>query len=184
MNQRKTDERKLIQAVAHKDKEALKELFQIYHKRVFRYAFKMLGDYENANDITSDVFVTIWEKASSFKGYSSLSTWIFGITRNKTLTFFKKRRYHVDLKDTNFAHDSRETLHQRQDLQLALSTLSVEHREVLEMIFFLGLSYEEAAQLLKCPVGTVKSRIFHAKKLLGKFLSSTPEHSASNSTSL
>jgi len=177
LNQEKRDEQKLIQAVANKNKEALKELFQIYHKRVFRYAFKMMGDYENADDITSEVFVTIWEKAASFKGHSSLSTWIFGITRNKILIFFTKRRRHVDLEDANCAHDSREMIHKHQDLQLALNTLSEEHREALEMIFFLGLSYDEAAQVLGCPVGTVKSRIFHAKKLIGKFLSANSNHS-------
>ena len=162
----------LLSRITRKDKEALKQLFEIYHKRIFGFAYKMLNDYEAASDIASEVFVTIWEKAGSFKGKSSPSTWIFGITRNKVRVFYSKKRYFSDLDDANLANDTRKSLHQYQDLKLALNILSVEHLEALEMIFFLGLSYEEAAELIGCPVGTVKSRIFHAKKMLEQFLAS------------
>ena len=164
----------LIQAVARKEKEALEKLFESYHKRVFRFAYKLLNDYETAHDVTSDVFVTIWERASSFKGNSPASTWILGITRNKVRTFFRKRRRFTDLEDANVSRDTQETINARHDMECALRALSLEHREAIEMIFYLGLSYDEAAEIIGCPVGTVKSRVFHAKKLLGKFLSSNP----------
>ena len=162
----------LISRITRKDKEALKQLFETYHKRIFRFAYKMLNDYEAASDITSEVFVAVWEKAGSFKGKSAPSTWIFGIAHNKIRSFFRKKKYFNELDDTNLAEDSMDSLHKHQDLKLALNILSAEHREVLEMIFFLGLTYEEAAELIGCPLGTVKSRVFHAKKMLEQFLSS------------
>ncbi len=160
----------LIQAITRKDKEALKQLFETYHKRIFRFAFKFTNDADTAKDVTSDVFITIWEKADSFKGNSPLSTWIFGITRNKIRTFYRKKHTFVDIEKTSLANDTRDIIHTREDLKNALDRLSVEHREAIEMIFYLGFSYEEAAGAIGCPVGTVKSRIFHAKRLLEHYL--------------
>ena len=77
----------------------------------------------------------------------------------------------MDIDKTNLSHDTRGTLDARGDIQYALNQLSLEHREAIEMIFYLGLSYEEASEIIGCPVGTVKSRVFHAKKLLGYHLS-------------
>jgi len=132
-----TDTR-LLARITRKDKEALKQLFETYHKRIFRFAYKMLNDYEAANDITSEVFVAIWENSGSFKGNSSPSTWIFGIAHNKIRSFFKKKKYFDELDDRTLAENTMESLHKHQDLKLALNILSAEHREALEMIFFLG----------------------------------------------
>ena len=170
-NQEALNESVLIRAVARKDKEALRQLFESYHKRVFRFAYKLTNNYETANDVTSDVFVTIWEKAGSFKGNSPLSTWIFGIARNKIRSFYRKKQHFVDIEETNLADDTKNNIGLRQDMEYALSCLSTEHREAVEMIFYLGFSYEEASGIIGCPVGTVKSRIFHAKKLLEHYLS-------------
>ncbi len=170
-NQEALNESALIRAVARKDKEALRKLFESYHKRVFRFAYKLTNDYEAANDITSDVFVTIWEKAGSFKGNSPLSTWIFGITRNKIRSLYRKKQIFVDIEEVNIATETKSTIGLRQDMQYALNRLSQEHREAIEMIFYLGFSYEEASAIIGCPVGTVKSRIFHAKKLMEHYLS-------------
>lgn len=161
----------MIQAVARKEKEALEKLFESYHKRVFRFAYKLLNDYEAAHDVTSDVFVTIWEKAGSFKGQSPVSAWIFGITRNKIRIHFRKRKRFMDLDKANVSYDTSDALDARHDLKYALKMLSLKHREVIEMIFYLGFSYEEAAEVIGCPVGTVKSRIYHAKKSLEFHLS-------------
>ncbi len=161
----------LIRAVARKDKEALKQLFESYHKRIFSFAYKLTNDFETANDITSDVFVTIWERAGSFKGDSPLSTWIFGITRNKVLTYYRNRHHFTNIDEANLSSDSGDQTDAREDIRYALGRLSLEHREAVEMIFYLGFTYEEAAQIAGCPVGTIKSRIFHAKKLLGHYLS-------------
>ena len=163
-------ERNLIQAVARKDKEALKQLFETYHKRIFRFAFKLTNDMDAANDVTSDVFATIWEKAGSFRGNSPLSSWIFGITRNKVRALYRKKHTFVDINEANLSNDTRDAVNAREDLSYALSRLSPEHREIVEMIFYLGFSYEEAAGVIGCPVGTVKSRVFHAKKLLEHYL--------------
>jgi RNA polymerase sigma-70 factor (ECF subfamily) len=160
----------LIQAVARKDKEALKQLFEAYHKRIFRFAYKLTSDREAASDVTSDVFITIWEKANRFKGQSSLSTWIFGITRNKIRALYRKKLHFVDMERASLSNDTSNSIHLREDLKDALQHLSLEHREAVEMIFYLGFSYKEAAKIIGCPVGTVKSRIFHAKKLLEHYL--------------
>jgi len=160
----------LIAAIARKDKEALKTLYLRYNKKIYRFAFKHLNNYEASQDITSEVFLTIWEKAGTFQGRSRVSTWIFGIAYNKIRgTIRKKNMFELGLNDVPVETASK--IDAKYDFSQAFERLSISQKEVVEMIFYLGLSYKETAEIIGCPEGTVKSRAFHARKNLQATLS-------------
>jgi RNA polymerase sigma-70 factor (ECF subfamily) len=173
------DERSLIGLIAAGDVEAFKTLHQAYQKRLFAYSMKMLGDAGVAEELCNDVLLDVWRQARQFRGQSKLSTWIFGIAHHKALNALRKsaRRTDVSLEHAAATPDRRpgpEAEAERRDthemLEAALGKLSREQREVIELTFYHGFSYEEIAQIVKCPAGTVKTRMFHAKQKLREWL--------------
>ena len=174
------DELSLISRVAVGDVEAFKTLHQDYQTRLFAYSMKMLGDVGSAEELCNDVMLDVWRQAGQFKGKSKLSTWIFGIARYKALNTLRRkgRRINVTLEQAAKTADARpdpektaERRDTREKLEAALRTLSQEHREVIESTFYHEFSYEEIAQIMKCPVGTVKTRMFYARHKLRAWLS-------------
>lgn len=174
------DELSLISRVAVGDIEAFKTLYQVYQTRLFAYSKKMLSDVGSAEELCNDVMLDVWRQAGQFKGKSKLSTWIFGIARYKALNMLRRkgRRINVTLEQAAKTADARpdpektaERRDTREKLEAALRTLSQEHREVIELTFYQEFSYEEIAQIMKCPVGTVKTRMFYARHKLRAWLS-------------
>lgn len=167
------DEHSLINRIASGDLEAFKSLYQSYQKRLFAYSIKMLTDAAAAEELSSDVMLEVWKQAGEFQGRSKLSTWIFGIAHNKALNVLRQKntRTNVGLDQARITVDERpdpEQSAERRDtlkhLETALGTLSLDHREVVELTFYHEFSYEEIAQIMNCPVNTVKSRMFYAKQ--------------------
>ena len=173
------EELSLIGRVAAGDVEAFKTLHGAYQRRLFAYSMKMLGDVGAAEELCNDVLLEVWRQARQFEGRSQLSTWVFGIAHHKALNALRKsgRRADLALDAAAATPDGRpgpeaEAEHRdtREMLEAALSKLSREHREVVELTFYHGFSYEEIAQIVKCPAGTVKTRMFHAKQRLREWL--------------
>lgn len=173
------DELSLIGRVAAGDVEAFKTLHHAYQRRLFAYSLKMLGDAGAAEELCSDVLLDVWRQAGQFAGRSKLSTWVFGIAHNKALNALRKsaRGADVALEHAAATPDARpnpeaeaERRDTRERLEAALGKLSREHREVVELTFYHGFSYEEVAQIVRCPAGTVKTRMFHAKQKLREWL--------------
>jgi RNA polymerase sigma-70 factor (ECF subfamily) len=173
------DERSLIGRVAAGDVEAFKALHYTYQKRLFAYSMKMLDDAGAAEELCNDVLLDVWRQAGRFRGQSKLSTWVFGIAHNKALNALRRRGQRADVAlehaaTTPDARPNPEAEAERRDtharMEAALGRLSREHREVVELTFYHGFSYEEIAQIVKCPVGTVKTRMFHAKLKLREWL--------------
>jgi RNA polymerase sigma-70 factor, ECF subfamily len=173
------DELSLIGRVAAGDVEAFKTLHRAYQKRLFAYSMKMLEDAGAAEELCSDVLLDVWRQAAQFGGRSKLSTWVFGIAHNKALNALRKstRRNHAALEHAAATPDGRpgpedeaELRDTRARLAAALGKLSREQREVVELTFYHGFSYEEIAQIVNCPAGTVKTRMFHAKQKLREWL--------------
>ncbi|HKR11399.1 MAG TPA: sigma-70 family RNA polymerase sigma factor [Pyrinomonadaceae bacterium] len=174
------NERSLLRRVAAGDVEAFKTLHQAYQKRLFAYAMKMLGDAGAAEELSSDVMFEVWKQARQFRGKSKVSTWIFGIAHYKTLNALRRKGpgMAVTLDQAKTTSDRRpdpEQLAERCDmlerLETALGHLSLDHREVIELTFYHEFSYEEIAQIMNCPVNTVKSRMFYAKQKMREVLS-------------
>jgi RNA polymerase sigma-70 factor (ECF subfamily) len=167
-----------IRRIAAGDRRAFEELYEVYSRRVFRFMIRMVRDEARAEELVNDVLVEVWKSAGRFEGRSKPSTWIFGIAHHKGLNALRGRKFQLtELDEAHPVADPvegadaavhRATLRKR--VRTALDGLSHEHRAVVELTFFQGLSYPEIAEVVGCPTGTVKTRMFHAKKRLGPLL--------------
>jgi RNA polymerase sigma-70 factor (ECF subfamily) len=172
-------QREWLRQTARGDRTAFEQLYRAYHKRIFGYLFRTLSNAEAAEELASDVMLEMWKSAGTFRGESQVSTWLFGIARFKALSHLRRPRADSvdadeadeiadakDLQDEALVKDSMKT-----GIKNALARLSPDHREVMELTFFQDLSYPEIAKVLNCPVNTVKTRMFHARKKLRELLS-------------
>jgi RNA polymerase sigma-70 factor (ECF subfamily) len=167
-------EREWLRRIAGGDRAAFEALYRAYHRRVFGYLFRMVGSADRADELASDVLLEVWTSAGRFKGESRPSTWIFGIARFKALSSLRRNEpATVEVEEIENIEDAGEsqdamliTASMQQAVRSALATLSPPHREVMELTFYDGFSYPEIAEILKCPVNTVKTRMFHARKQL------------------
>ena len=167
-----------IRRIAAGDRRAFEELYAVYANRVFRFMIRMVRDEARAEELVNDVLVEVWKSAGRFEGRSKPSTWIFGIAHHKGLNALRGKKVQcTELDEARPIADPKEgadvavdrgTLRAR--VQSVLGALSPDHRAVIELTFFHGLSYPEIAEAIDCPVGTVKTRMFHAKKRLGPLL--------------
>ena len=177
-----TTEQELLASVAGGHMAAFEELYRQYDKRVFRYICTFLHDRAAAEEALSDTMLAVWQGAGSFSHTSRISTWIFGIARHKALDAMRRnvrRQQEVEL-DTaaDLAHPGTNPIDQIEREQVAVMTkkaidrLSQDHREILYLVFYEELPYEDIALLLAIPVNTVKTRVFYAKQQLKQHLSS------------
>ena len=168
----------LIQEIAAGDRDAFEKLYRAYAPRLFRYLFSMTGDAGTSEELTNDVMVAAWKGAPNFRGESRVSTWLFGIAHHKALNAVRgKQPLTVEIEQASEAAAPDEGPQEivlrhslEQTVRSALQELSPEHREVMELTFYQGLSYLEIAEIMQCPVNTVKTRMFYAKKKLQEVL--------------
>lgn len=173
----------LIDEITKGREAAFVRLFERHGERVFRYAWRLTRDQGKAEEVTNDVMLQVWNGASEFAGRSAVTTWLLGITRNLAFNSIRRKQLEtVELgsapepidetaaADTQIALRSEQSL--RSAIRRALGSLSIEHRDVVELTFFHELSYPEIAELIDVPVGTVKTRMYHAKRQLKTLLQS------------
>jgi RNA polymerase sigma-70 factor, ECF subfamily len=182
----------LLDRIAHRDRDSLRSLFRRYAKRVQSFALRMTHDVGTAEEIVDDTFLAVWDRAATFRGDSRPSTWIFGIAYRRSLKALEYRGTrlrlasddpHGDRAPPTLDPNNTEQLAENADwISSALRTLSAEHRQVLELAYYLELSCEEMAKVMNCPAGTVKSRLFNARLQMRAALerSGTPERDAAS----
>jgi RNA polymerase sigma-70 factor (ECF subfamily) len=163
----------LVERVAERDRRALEELYHQYHRRLARFLTRFTFRYELAEEIINDTLWVVWEQAGEFRGASKVSTWIMGIAYRRALTSLR----HVSVRPGVAAidlppepADPATEVELKQLLDRALGSLPLEQRLVLELTYYLGHSCEEIAAITDCPVNTVKTRMFHARRKLRQLL--------------
>ena len=160
----------LIRRIGARDRDALAELYAIYHRRLARFLGRFIRQYDVVQEIVNDTLFIVWQQADRFRGGSRVSTWIMGIAYRRALRALRHAasRPVVQAFDEDFAQgiDALETAEQRELLGRALDTLPLEQRMVLELTYYMGHSCEEIAAIVECPVNTVKTRMFHARRKL------------------
>ena len=164
-------DRALIARIAHQDHAALKELYLLYHRRLARFLTRVTSRYDLAEEIINDTFWVVWQRAGEFRGASNVSTWIMGIAYRRGLKALKRASVmQIGVNDTPDAeyssHEPWSGAERREWVNAALQRLPSEQRLVLELAYHLGHSCEEIAIIMDCPVNTVKTRMFHARKKL------------------
>ena len=165
------DDRELLSRIATGDEAAFKRLYARYADRVFRYALTLLRNRHLAEEVVQETMVAVWRGAGSFKGGSLVSTWIFGIARNQAHALLRREaRGAREPEESLVLPDPAEGLHCRDRVLAALEELPPEQREVVVLAFYEGLSYREIGRLLGVPEGTVKSRMYFAKRKLREVL--------------
>ncbi len=156
-------------------REAFEELLERYRDKVFRLACSFLRNEAAAEDAAQDSFLRIWKALPGYSGQASLSTWIYTIARNTSLTHLKRRRPTVSLDDPDAAgalellpefhtHDAAGGV--ESDAMLLLEQLPEKYRRVITLFYLEQKSYEEVADMLGLPMGTVKTFIHRARKEL------------------
>jgi RNA polymerase sigma-70 factor, ECF subfamily len=173
-----TNEREvqLLRSVASGDARAFQTLYVGYHRRLVRFLMRLTRRVDLAEEIINDTLWVVWCKAGEFRGDSQVSTWIMGIAYRRALKTLARQRSVAAVSDTvldgaAFATDEpqhTEELHEW--LDQALMHLSPEQRLVLELTYYLGHSCAEIAAIMDCPVNTVKTRMFHARRKLRELL--------------
>jgi RNA polymerase sigma-70 factor (ECF subfamily) len=159
----------LLTRIAARDAQAMHELYHLYHRRLARFLMRMTSRYDLAEEVINDTFWVIWQHAADFRGASQLSTWIFGIAYRRALKTLKRVRPEVAAEEGEGLEQVEEPWLQaelREWLGVALAKLPHEQRMVLELAYHVGHSCEEIAQIMECPVNTVKTRMFHARRKL------------------
>ena len=180
-------EAQIVQQVLRGDVNAFEDLVTEYEKNVYSLTLRMTGNAEDAADMTQETFIKAYNSLSSFRGDSKFSVWLYRIATNVCLDFLRSRSrkptVSLSMEDDDgeeveldIADDSQspERLLERgltrDAVRRGLKALSAEYRQILLLREIQGLSYEEIADVLSLEVGTVKSRIFRARKRLCAFL--------------
>lgn len=188
---RSDPEGRLIHRLRKRDEAAFNELVLTYESQVYRLAFRMLGNSEEARDLAQEVFVQVFRSIENFRGDSKIGTWLFRITvnlsknQNKYLAR-RQKKLHSELDesigvDTSGARGvtSGETTEPEeramagqieQIIAQSLMSLDEEHRTIVILRDVEGLSYEEVAQIADLPLGTLKSRLHRARALLRQMI--------------
>lgn len=183
----------LIRRARAGDQSALDELVQRHYRTVFNLAYRLSGNYDDAQDIVSEAFIRVHNALPNFRGDASFSTWLHRIVRNVFLDERKKQRIRthssleemVELEDSSVSRqivdpgpgpqfaveqEERATI-----IQQAVLTLPENQRLMIGLYHFQHRSYEEIAEIMDLPIGTVKSRLNRARLALKNKLSGSRE---------
>jgi RNA polymerase sigma-70 factor (ECF subfamily) len=173
-----TNDEAIIAAIAAGDGSAMRILYNRHHVQVFRFVTRLVGDAIAAEDIVSEAFIDVWRHAGRFEGRSTVATSIMSIARFKVLSV-RRRRQDVELDErvaetvANQACTPEEAIlavDRSAQLRDSLMKLTIEHREILDLIYYHDKTVEEVAEIIQIPKNTVKTRMFYARKRLAQLL--------------
>jgi RNA polymerase sigma-70 factor (ECF subfamily) len=165
----------LLDRIAHRDSRALEALYLRFHRRLSRFLWRITPRYENVEEIVNDTFMVVWRRAADFRGSSAVSTWIIGIAYRLALKSLRRPAGSGGVIDAEAAELSVEPtrVSETEDwVARGLSELPFEQRLTVELVYHMGHSLQEIADIMSCPVGTVKARMFHAREKLRRSLPS------------
>lgn len=163
----------LLVLIAEGDKQAFASFYRALEKPLFNFINLKLNDSFQSADLLHDVFIEVWKGAARFEGRSAVKTWVFGIAYRKVMDVFRKggkMKYVAEIPDqpddSPTAEQSIYATQKAEHVRHCLAQLKPEHRSVIELAFFEDFGYRQISEVIGAPEGTVKTRVFHAKKLL------------------
>jgi RNA polymerase sigma-70 factor, ECF subfamily len=168
------DDLQLIAASKGGDQDAFAQLVQRYQRRVFNLVYRMLQQYEEANETTQETFLAAWQGLPAFRGDARFATWLYRIAYNCSLKQLEQRKRDKALQvaleaeqDDAKLVDTEMDVRDRQALvREHLSHLPTKYRIVLILRHLQDMTYEEMAEILTMPIGTIKTHLFRARNLL------------------
>jgi RNA polymerase sigma-70 factor, ECF subfamily len=168
----------LVNRIAAGDKLAMQALFARHRTPLYRWLLRFVDNETLAEDLLSEVFLDVWRQAGRFEGRSLVSTWLLSIARFKALSA-RRRRTDADLDEkiqttvADPANDPEAAFQEKNRgelLRQALTRISREHRQIIDLVYYHEKSIEECAQILGIPAATVKTRMFYARKKLAELV--------------
>lgn len=164
---------RLIARVAQGELRAFEELYRIYTPQLSRFLGNMTRRPHMVEEVLNDTMMVVWSRAGSYNGLSKVSTWVFAIAYRKALKALKRMDEPVEDKLAEIRPSLDSGPEQRMgDVQVriillgAMAELSADHRTVVDLTYFHEMGYREIADIMDCPVDTVKTRMFHARRHL------------------
>jgi RNA polymerase sigma-70 factor, ECF subfamily len=168
----------LVNRIAAGDKLAMQALFARHRTSIYRWLLRFVSSEALAEDLLSEVFLDVWRQADRFEGRSSVSTWLMSIARYKALSARRGRTEdelteEIEAAIVDTADDPEAALQEKDRSELlrqALTHLSPEHREIIDLVYYHERSIAECAEVIGIPVATVKTRMFYARKKLAELV--------------
>jgi RNA polymerase sigma-70 factor (ECF subfamily) len=176
------DDRALVARIIEGDRDRFSELVKRYERRVVNYVYRITHRYEDAHDLTQDIFVKVYLALDRYDPKYQFSTWLFRIAQNSAIDALRKKSVSEvpltrqgddeDGKEREFADDGITPERALKNKQLsaaiegAVESLPADYRELIQLRHYAELSYEEIAAMKKLPLGTVKNKLFRARNLL------------------
>ena len=168
---------RLFAGVCARELDAFEALYRLYHPRLARFLLNLLHRPQMVEEVLNDTLFVVWERSDMFRGASKLSTWIFAIAYRKAMKALRSLDEPVEDRDADMrlsesdAPDVPFGRHRTQEaLLVALAKLSPDHRTVVDLTYFHEMGYREIAAIMDCPVDTVKTRMFHARRHLRRLM--------------
>ena len=170
---REVEDRDLIAKAKRGDVEAYNLLVSRWEKRVFNYLLRLVANREDALDLSQDVFLKAYQNLPKLDAVDKFAGWLFRIAHNEAFSMLRKRRPEGELPLERGSSEAGRLLPMELSLAVesALGRLSDDHREAVLLKVYQGFKFEEMAEILGCPVSTVKSRLYTALDLLKTTLS-------------
>lgn len=187
------NEKALVERAKSGDIEAFEKLIEGCQKKVFNIAFRMIGNYDDANELAQEVFLKAFRSIKKFKGDSLFSTWIYKVTANVCLDEIRRRKnkfiYSLDeeveygdgelkrqIPDNAPTPDVEVEINEIKNVvNKSIQELPKDYKSIIILRDIQGLSYDEISKIFDCPEGTVKSRINRARQALKKILQGKKE---------
>ncbi len=165
------DDASLVARARGGDLDAFEQLVREHTQAVYAHALRFFGDPNTAEDVVQEVFIKVYRSIDSFSGSSAFSTWLYRVTRNVCLDMLrstKRRPQPIDTTGLLIADpvDLESEAALTYSVEAAMAWLAPEDRDALSAVALFGLTYAEAAEALGVPVGTVKSRVFRARRIV------------------
>jgi RNA polymerase sigma-70 factor (ECF subfamily) len=171
---REVEDRDLIAKARRGDVEAYNLLVSRWEKRVFNYLLRLIGHREDALDVSQETFLKAYQNLPKLDDPARFSGWLFRIAHNEAFSLLRRRKPEADLEDESRPVDSGGRLFPIElslAVRSALNVLSADQREAVLLKVYQGFKFDEMAEILDCPVSTVKSRLYTALDLLKVTLS-------------
>ncbi|HEY2662527.1 MAG TPA: sigma-70 family RNA polymerase sigma factor [Caulobacteraceae bacterium] len=163
----------LIDRISKRDLRAFEDLYRVYHPRLTRFLTNILRRPHLVEEVLNDTMMVVWDRPGGYNGACKVSTWIFAIAYRKALKALRRQDEpledkHADSRASPEA-DPEQQVEQRQISEVlfgAIGELSADHRAVVDLTYYHDAGYREIAEIMACPVDTVKTRMFHARRHL------------------
>ena len=174
---RDEEDLRLLVRVRRRDLKAFEALYRSYQPRLVRFLMNVAHRPQLVEEVLDDTMMVLWDRPDSFSGRSKLSTWLFTIAWRKAMKALRKQDEPVE----DFGEEARISTDRSPEQNAgdhrvhhaligALASLSPEQRAVVDLTYFHEIGYREIAQIMNCPVDTVKTRMFHARRHLRREL--------------